>query len=73
MSDDWETDKARNFVMQDTGIYTVSSMPKLSKWQCHFTEGPYGLTLTVIEGKEPNWFHRKMQELCFGFKWRKGK
>jgi hypothetical protein len=25
----------------------------------------------VEEGNEPNWFHRKMQELCFGFKWEK--
>jgi hypothetical protein len=25
-----------------------------------------------IKGQEPNWFHRKMQELCFGFQWRKG-
>lgn len=23
------------------------------------------------KGMEPNWFHRKMQELCFGFQWRK--
>ena len=21
----------------------------------------------------PNWFHRKMQQLCFGFQWRKVK
>lgn len=24
-----------------------------------------------VKGQEPNWFHRKMQELCFGFQWRK--
>jgi len=26
---------------------------------------------SVEKGKEPNWFHRKMQTLCFGFKWEK--
>ena len=25
------------------------------------------------KGQVPNWFHRKMQELCFGFQWRKVK
>lgn len=29
------------------------------------------ITWTSREGHEPNWFHRKMQELCFGIKWRK--
>ena len=23
------------------------------------------------KGKEPNWFHRKMQEFCFGIVWEK--
>ena len=67
MSEDW-----KKYVIEDSSL-TISSMSKLSKWQCHLTEGPYGLTLTVAEGKEPNWFHRKMQELCFGFKWRKNR
>lgn len=71
MSDDWEKYLVDEMMVESS--ISISSMPKLSKWQCHLTEGPYGLTLTVAEGKEPNWFHRKMQELCFGFKWRKGK
>jgi len=30
-----------------------------------------GIRYNPGEGGEPNWFHRKMQELIFGFKWRK--
>lgn len=51
----------------------VSSMPKASKWRCTFIGGPNGPVYNPSEGNEPNWFHRKMQELCFGFKWRKTK
>lgn len=29
------------------------------------------ITWIPKEGCEPNWFHRKMQELVFGFQWRK--
>ena len=31
----------------------------------------YSTYIYVIEGKQPNWFHRKMQELILGFKWEK--
>ena len=37
-------------------------------WKCQIHPGTHWM---VEEGKEPNWFHRKMQQLCFGFKWEK--
>ena len=37
-------------------------------WKCKLTHNTYWM---VEEGKEPNWFYRKMQELCFGIKWEK--
>ena len=37
-------------------------------WKCELMKGTWWM---VEEGKQPNWFHRKMQELCFGFKWEK--
>lgn len=52
-------------------ISTVSLPPKASNWQCQVIGGPMGIVFTPAEGSEPNWFHRKMQELCFGFKWKK--
>ena len=27
--------------------------------------------LRVKRGQEPNWFHRLMQRLCFGVRWRR--
>ena len=37
-------------------------------WKCQLMEGTFW---QVEEGKQPNWFHRKMQSICFGFKWEK--
>lgn len=42
-------------------------VPKYS-WKCCIHPGTYW---HVEEGKQPNWFHRKMQSICFGFKWEK--
>jgi hypothetical protein len=42
--------------------------PPKYTWKCKLTNNTYWM---VEEGKEPNWFHRKMQELCFGIKWEK--
>lgn len=50
--------------------YCTFSMPKKSKWTVELFGNTY---YNPDEGKEPNWFHRKMQELVFGFKWRKSK
>ena len=57
----------------NSSYFTVSSMPKQSDWQCTLIGGPNGAVYNPSEGNEPNWFHRQMQELCFGFKWRKVK
>lgn len=42
--------------------------PPKYRWRIRLTHNTYW---QVEEGKEPNWFHRKMQELCFGVKWEK--
>ena len=46
---------------------TVSGIksPKY-RWKVRLTSNTWWM---VEEGMEPNWFHRKMQELCFGIKW----
>ncbi len=36
------------------------------KWTLHINKG---FCMQFEEGKQPNWFHRKMQELILGFKW----
>jgi hypothetical protein len=43
---------------------------EISKWSCQLMPGT---TLRPIKGKEPNWFHRKMQQLVLGFIWTKDK
>ena len=37
-----------------------------SEWKCYITQN---VVLVPDKGKHPNWFHRQMQRLCFGFKW----
>jgi hypothetical protein len=49
--------------MKISGIKT----PKYT-WKCQLISGTHWL---VEEGKQPNWFHRKMQTLCFGIIWSK--
>lgn len=36
-----------------------------------FPKSEETMTIQVPKGCTPNWFHRKMQELIFGVKWRK--
>lgn len=57
------------------GIELIKS-PERSEWRCWLMgdhdKNQYGaIVYQPIKGREPNWFHRKMQELCFGFQWRK--
>ena len=58
--------------MKVSGIKT----PEKSNWRV-WLMGDYGISQhgAIVyqpnKGQEPNWFHRKMQELCFGFQWRK--
>lgn len=63
----------------DAGVYSnaslppdtfITSWPERSDWQCRLT----GDTVyRPAKGNEPNWFHRKMQELAFGFRWERVK
>jgi hypothetical protein len=61
----------------DFGTETFTlEIPERSEWTC-WLMGDYGksqhgaIVYHPVKGREPNWFHRKMQELCFGFQWRK--
>lgn len=42
-----------------------------SEWRCYLFGGTNseGILWQPIKGKEPNWFWRKMQFLCFGNRW----
>jgi hypothetical protein len=68
----------------DDGSWYAKEMPKTatlklperSEWKVWLMgdhdSGQLGaIVYHPIKGREPNWFHRKMQELCFGFQWRK--
>lgn len=48
-------------------FYTLQDLPKNSDWQCKVC----GVNYIPKAGDEPNWFHRQMQWLAFGFKWSK--
>ena len=44
--------------------------PVYSKWKCSlFGHDSMGICYYPVEGKEPCWFHRKMQELILGHRW----
>lgn len=54
--------------------YQSIKTPERSDWICYLVGNPgdsWTFQLCPVKGVEPNWFHRKMQEFCFGFKWRK--
>lgn len=51
-------------------IHMLDSFLKKSDWQCDLS---FGLIITPDEDKIPNRFHRKMQELILGWKWKKVK
>ena len=58
-----------------TDTFTINT-PEQSEWRV-WLMGDHGksqhgaIVYQPFKGQEPNWFHRKMQELCFGFQWRK--
>jgi len=53
---------------------SINLSPPVSDWECVvISNGQWSTTFRPVKGSEPNWFHRKMQELCFGIKWRKVK
>jgi hypothetical protein len=52
--------------------HTICMIPeiKYSKWKClMFGTRNDGITFSPREGKEPNWFWRKMHYLILGHKW----
>ncbi len=54
----------------------VFKLPEKSEWRVWLMgdhgSGQHGaIVYNPNKGMEPNWFHRKMQEFCFGFQWRK--
>lgn len=73
---DWDTRYTSG--MPEYQLYMSFGQPERSEWAC-WLMGDYGkskpgaIVYQPIKGHEPNWFHRKMQELCFGIQWRKVK
>lgn len=50
--------------------YKSFESPELSNWSCYmFGFGRHGICFRPLKGKEPNWFWRKMQYICFGNEW----
>lgn len=47
---------------------TTIKISEPSEWKCYLTGD---MVLVPSKGNHPNWFHRQMQRLCFGFKWLK--
>lgn len=53
-----------------TAKFTLSTEPTVYVWECDINEG--GLRLYyAADRKIPNAFHRLMQRLVLGFKWKK--
>ena len=52
--------------------YSFYETPVPSEWKCELFGIKY-MILVPEKGKEPNWFWRNMQYLCFGNKWIKPK
>lgn len=71
-----ESKTASDFSANTTSLYGINtktftlSIPERSNWTVQLLGNVY---YTPEKNKEPNGFHRKMQELCFGVKWRKNK
>lgn len=66
----------KDFLIGEGTTIKIQPMPGPSEWQCYLSGKPGDMWCTVYrpnKGQEPNWFHRKMQELAFGIKWRKTK
>lgn len=68
MMEEFSKVDASNFTISLDKPWTASiSLPKYA-WKCELHRGTFW---HVEEGRQPNRFHRKMQELCFGIKWSK--
>ena len=70
-----DTDDGSWYTMEMPKTATLK-LPERSEWKVWLMgdhdSGQHGaIVYHPIKGREPNWFHRKMQEFCFGFQWRK--
>lgn len=56
-------------------ITSTLCTPEYSDWKCYMfgKELSTNFCFVTLKGDEPCWFHRKMQELCFGHHWVKTK
>lgn len=65
----WENEFDEELIVPEEAIWN-DSLPERSPWKCElFGGGSEGITWTPLKGKEPNWFWRWMQYLCFGNRW----
>jgi hypothetical protein len=65
----WHYTEPKNTVLH-APVFRFESVEQ-SEWVCYLFGGSEtsGVMWRPIKGKEPNWFWRKMQYLCFGNKW----
>ena len=55
--------------MEENNLVFKSNI-KYSNWKCElFGMGPMGITVTPLQGNEPNWFWRWTQYIILGNKW----
>jgi hypothetical protein len=57
------------FTTSNVGIMQLGN--PASEWKCDAFGLDDGVRIYVSEGKQPCWFHRKMQQIFFGNKWSK--
>lgn len=67
-----ESSSSVNYTFLSNGDWLIKQ-PVYSGWTCELFGMGNTITVRPEEGKVPNWFWRKMQYLCFGNKWVKGK
>lgn len=58
---------------QLTGVGTATLWKPIqpAKYDYAITLAGGAISIPVVSGQEPCWLHRKLQELVFGFKWKR--
>jgi hypothetical protein len=49
--------------------FRLITPPKESEWKCYLLGDDYGVVFRPKAGDEPNFFHRWVHRLVFGFRW----
>lgn len=62
--------KSYTYTAPNSSCYVIQTVPR-SEWVCELFGTGRSLVLRPAKGKEPNWFWRQMQYICFGNKWKK--